>query len=132
MFERRVCHFDNQLVGRKSVRLDDDRLSFALGQVQHGTQLFQRDLLIPEINRRRRAARDADDSLIDLRAERKARERHRNGNARLQNKMRAEQEKKEEQKDYVKEWNHHEPAEVIFLRPAELHACADLTTNEHK
>jgi hypothetical protein len=130
MFERRVCHFDDHFVRSKPVRLDDDRLSVALGCIEHRSKLLERDFLVPEINRRSRTAGDADDLLIDLRAEREARERHRNRNPVLQNKMRAEDEEENHQECNVEQRKHDEPREVIFLRPAKLHARAELDTND--
>src|SRR5712692_1055700 len=125
MFERGVCHLDNHFIGSQAVRLNDDRAAFALGCVQCRSELIECDLLIPEINRGSCATGDADDLLIDLRTKRKPRERHRNRNSRLQNKIRTEQQKENQEKNDVQQREKDEPAEVIFLRPAELHARAE-------
>ena len=129
MFERGVCHLDNHFIGSQAVRLNDDRAAFALGCVQCRSELIECDLLIPEVNRGSCATRDADDLLIDLRAKRKPRERHRNRNSGLQNKIRTEQQKENQEKNDVEQREKDEPAEVIFLRPAELHAHAEVTVD---
>src|SRR6266498_3281860 len=75
---------------------------------------------------------NADDLLVNLRAKRKTRERHRNGNARLQNKIRAEQQEKNQKKSNIDQRQQDKPAEIIFLCPAKLHVPARLTTNERE
>ena len=79
------------------------------------------DFLVPIIDGRDCAAGNADDLLVSLRAKRKTRERHRNGNALLQNKIRTEQEEKNEEEGHVHPRQKNEPTEVIFLRTAKLH-----------
>lgn len=124
MFERGVCHLDHYFIRSQAVCFYDDRAAFVLGCVQCWSQLIECDLLIPEINRGSCTTSDADDLLIDLRTERKPRERDRNRNPGLQNKIRTEQQKENQEKNDVEQREKDEPAEVIFLRPAELHARA--------
>ncbi len=63
----------------------------------------------------------SDDLLVRLWTKRKARERHRNRNALLQNKIRTEQQEKNEEEGHVHPRQENEPTEVIFLRTAKLH-----------
>ncbi len=93
-----------------------------LAASSNGPSCAMRDSLIPEINGRDCAAGNADDLLVSLRSKRKTRERQRNGNARLQNKIRTEQQKKNQKESNVDQRHEDKPAEIIFLRPAELHA----------
>src|SRR4029453_567783 len=122
MFQHSVCHLHNCFVGGQTVRFDDNGLALAPGRVEQRPKLRARDSLIPEINCRGCATGNADDLLVNLRSKRKTRERHRNGNARLQNKIRAEQQKKNQKESNVDQPQEDKPAEIIFLRPTELHA----------
>src|SRR4051812_4642159 len=56
MFERQVRYFHDHGIGREPVGLDDDRPRFLLRFIEQRTELFERDFLIAEINRRRAAA----------------------------------------------------------------------------
>src|SRR6266705_3598590 len=98
MFQSGVRHLHNQFIRRETVCANNERVALSSCCVKQGTKLFECDLLLAEVNRRRGAAGDADDLLVKLRAERKAVKWHRNGDARLQNKIRAEQQKEHEQK----------------------------------
>ena len=71
----------------------------------NGPKLFERDFLIAKINRGRGAAGDADDLRINLRAEGEAGQRHRNRDARLEDEVRAEQQKEDQQKDHIQHRN---------------------------
>src|SRR4051812_45479416 len=121
MLQRGIRYRHHCLIGSQAVRLDDDAASFTLGGIEEWPELIERDLLFPEVNGRYRAAGDADDLLIELRRELEFRERERDGNSGLEDEVRAKEEKKDEQENNVDQWKQHEPAEVIFLRPGELH-----------
>ena len=126
MFERRIGHGHDQLVRRLAVRLNNNGAIFALGHIEQGPEPLEREPLVAKINRGDRAAGDADDLLILLRAEQERRGWRRNSDPRLEDKVRAQQEKKDKQKDHVDEREHDEPAEIILLGAAELHICAPL------
>jgi hypothetical protein len=59
--------------------------------------------------------------LVSLRAERKTRERHRNGNPLLQNKIGTQQQKKNQKKNDVHQRHEHKPAEVVINCALEFH-----------
>ena len=122
MLESGVCHLHDFIVGSQAVSFNDDRPSFAFGCIQQRSELFERNFLVSEINRRSCAADDTDDLLIRLRAKREARKWERNGNTRLQNKIRTEQQKENQEKRDIDKPKEDEPGEVIFFRPAELHS----------
>jgi hypothetical protein len=79
--------------------------------------------LIAEINRGSGAAGDADDVRIILGAEREAGEWHRDGNAGLQDKIRAKNQKEDQQENDVQQRNRGKPAELIIFRAGKLHAA---------
>ena len=118
----KIRDLDDEGIRRQAIGLDDYRARFFFRLIQQRAQLFERDFLISKINRGRGAASDADDLRIDLRTEGEARERHRHRNPRLQDKVRAEQQKEDQQKGDVEERNRREPAEMMFFRPGKLHA----------
>jgi len=74
-----------------------------------------------EINGRNRPATDADDLVADLRAERKARERHRNRDALLQDEVGTEQEEENKQKGDVHQRHKDNPPKIEIYRAAKLH-----------
>ena len=122
MFERGVCHRGHELVWRISICLDDDGMIVALRDVQKSSELLQGNFLVAKINRRNFAPGDADDFLTLLRAKQKGRRRSGNGNSWLQDKVRAQEEKENQQENNVDQWEYDEPAEIIFLCSAEFHA----------
>ena len=121
MFERSVGDSDDQLIGRLAIGFNNDGAVLALGRVQQWPDSVERNFLIAKINRRDRAASDANDLLILLRAEKERRRRRRNGDARLENEIRAEEQEKNEQKHDVDQRENDEPAEVVFFCPAQFH-----------
>ena len=121
MFEGGIGHGYDQFVRRLAIRLNNKGAIFALGRVEQWAETIERNLLIAKINRGNFAAGDADDLLILLRAEQKGRSRRRNGDSGLQNKVRAEQEKENHEKENVDQRKDDEPAEVVLLCPAEFH-----------
>jgi len=66
MFERGIGHRYHELIGREAICFNDDRPAFAPCRVQQRTKLVERNFLVPEINHRRGASRDADDLLVNL------------------------------------------------------------------
>ena len=122
MFERGIGHGHDQFVGRLSVGLDNYGAPFAFSVIEERTQLLERSFLIAKINRRHRAARDADDLRISLRAEQKRRRRRGNRNPRLQNKIRTQKREEDEQKDDINCRKNDEPTEIVLFRPAQLHS----------
>ena len=118
MFERSIRHGHDQFVWRLAVRFNNDRSIFAFRRIEQRSKPIERDLLIAEINRRDCAASNADDLLVLLRAEQKRRGRRRNPDPRLQNKVRAQEQEKNQEKDNVDQGKDNEPAEIVFLRPA--------------
>ena len=94
----------------------------ALRDVQQSSELLQGNFLVAKINRRNSAPGDADDFLTLLRAKQKRRWRRGNGNSRLQDKVRAEEEKEDQEKDNIDERENHEPTEIVFLGSAQFHA----------
>ncbi len=121
MFERGIGNGNDQFVGRLAIRFNNDGAVLAFGRVEQRPHPFERDFLVAKINRRDRATSDADDLLILLRAEEERGSWGRNSNARLENKVRAQEQEKDEKKHYVDERKDDEPAEIIFFCPAELH-----------
>jgi len=125
-FERRVCHLDDHFIRSQAVRLNDDERPSRLAASSR-VRVVRCVIFFGPENKSlaRRRPGDADDLLIDLRP-RVTGERHRNGNARLQNKIWAKQQKQQQQKNDVEQGEKHEPTEVMFLRPAELHARTEV------
>ena len=124
MFERKVRDFDDKGIRRQAIGLDDNRARFFFRLIQQRAQLFERDFLVAKINRGSSPTGDADDLRIDLRTEGETGERHRDGDARLQDEVRTEQQKKDQQEGDVEKRNRREPAELMFFRPGKLHAPA--------
>ena len=106
MFERGIGYGHNQLVGRLAVGLNNNGAILALGRIEQRPEPLERDLLVSKINRRDRAAGDADDLLVLLRAEQKWRGRRRDRDPWLQNKVRAQEQEKNEEKHHIDEWEH--------------------------
>src|SRR5437763_14751118 len=104
MCEGGIGHSDDQFVGRRAVSLYNKRAILAFGRIQQRSEPLERDFLVPKINRRDRAAGDADDLLVLLRAEEEGRGRRRDRDPRLQNKIRAQEQKKDEEKHHIDEW----------------------------
>ena len=121
MFERSVGDSDDQLIGRLAIGFNNDGAVLALGRVQQWPDSVERNFLVAKINRRHRAAGDADDLLILLRAEKEWRGRGRNCDSRLENKIGAEEQKENEEKHNVDQREDDEPAEVVFSCPAQFH-----------
>ena len=101
MFERGIGHRYDQLIRRLAISFNNNGPIFALGRVEQRPQPLERKFLVAKINRRDRATSDADDLLILLRTKQKGRSRRRNRDPRLQNKVRAQEQEKNEQKDYI-------------------------------
>ena len=121
MFERSVGDSDDQLIGRLAIRFNNDGTVLALGRIEQRPDSIERNFLVAKINRRDRAAGDADDLLILLRAEKERRGWRRNRDPRLENKIRAEEQKENEEKHNVDQREDDEPAEVVFFCPAQFH-----------
>ena len=131
MFEGRVRDLDHERIGRETISLDDDRSPFFFRLVEERPELFERNFLVAEINRGDRPACDADDLRIDLGTEGEARQRHRHRDARLQDEVRAKEEKKDQQKNDVQHRDDAEPAEMIFFRSGKLHGTCGLPADEN-
>src|SRR3984893_13292657 len=121
MFECGVGHGNDQFIGRLAVRFNNNGAVLAFGRIEQWSHPFERHFLVAKINRRNRAAGDADDLLILLRAKKERRGRGRNGDAGLKNKVRAQEQKKNEKEHNVDERENNEPAEVVFFCPAQFH-----------
>ena len=106
MFERGIGHGHNQFVGRLAVGLNNNGAILAFGGIQQWPEPLEWDLLVTKINRRDRAAGDADDLLVLLRAEEEWRGRRRDRDPWLQNKVRAQEQEKNEEKHHIDEWEH--------------------------
>ena len=130
MLERSVGHSHDQFVRRLAVSLNNNVAILAFGSIEQRPEPLERDLLVPKINRRDRATGDADDLLVLLRAEEEWRGRRRDCDPRLQNKVRAQEQKKDEEKHHIDEWEHDQPAEIVFLGPAQLHPESDSRSND--
>jgi len=127
VFERSVCHFGNGFVRSGPISLYHNGLVPELGRIEQGSKLLDRDSLILKINRRHCASGDADDLSTRLRTERKARERHGYRNALLQDEVRTQQQKKNEQESNVHQCDKHYPSKIWVRRAGELHETAELT-----
>ena len=121
MFERSVCHLGNGFVGSRTVGLNDDRLVIALGGLQQWPELLHSDSLVLKINGRNCPAANADDLMAGLWTESKARERHRNRDALLQDEIRTEQEEENKEEGDVYQRDQHDPAKIKVDRSAEFH-----------
>ena len=121
MFERGIGHGHDQFVRCLAVSLNNKRAILTLGCIEQGPESLDRDLLVPKINRRNGAAGDADDLLVLLRAEKEGRGRRRDRDPRLHNKIRAQEQKEDEEKHHIDERKHDQPAEIVILCPAQLH-----------
>src|SRR5438477_5768354 len=73
VFQGGVADCDDQLIRGGAISLYYYRAVFTFGGIKQGSQLFEADLLIPEIDGRHPSAGDADNLLIELRAKGKAR-----------------------------------------------------------
>ena len=122
MFEGNIRYRDDELVGRLTISLNDDRAIFAFCLLEQWAETLNRSFLIAKIDRWHRAAADADDLRIPLRAEQERRRRRRNRNSGLQNKVRAEEREENQEKYDVDQRENDKPAEVIFLCSAKFHA----------
>ena len=69
MFERGISHGHDQFVRRLAVSLNNNGAILTFGRIEQGPEPLERDLLVPKINRRDRAAGNADDLLVLLRAQ---------------------------------------------------------------
>src|SRR5205085_4234613 len=107
---------------RKPIRPNYNRAILPLSSVQQRTELLQCDFLVPKVDRRHCTTGNADNLLVHLRTEGEAGKRQRQRNAWLQEKVRAQQEKKYEQESDIDEREQDQPAEVVFLRPDQLHS----------
>src|SRR5438876_353072 len=76
VFEGGVRYLHNRFIGSQAVRFNNDRSALSLGRLEQRPELFERDFLVAEINCRRCSSGDADDLLIDLRAERETGKRN--------------------------------------------------------
>src|SRR6059058_768326 len=121
MFERGIGYGHNQFVRRLAVCFNNNGAILTFGRIEQRPEPLERDLLVPKINRRDRTAGDADDLLVLLRAEQEWRGRRRDRDPRLQNKVRTQEQEENEEKHHVDEWEHDQPAEIIFLGPTQLH-----------
>lgn len=130
MFECGIGHGHDQFVRRLSVGLNNYGTTFALGVLEERTELFEGSLLIAKINRRHRAAGDADDLLIALRAKQKRRSRRRNRDSGLQNEIRTQEREEDQEKDDINCREDNEPAEIVFLRAAQLHPESSCRSND--
>src|SRR5260370_38279565 len=112
-----IGHGENQFVGGRGVSFKNKRAIFTLGRIEQRPEPLERDLLVPKINRRHRAAGDANDLLVLLRAEQEWRGRRRDRDPRLQNEIRAQEQKEDEEKHHIDEAENNQPAEIEFLVP---------------
>ena len=122
MFKRKVGDLNHERIRREPVGFDNDRPGFFFCLVEERPQLFDGDFSVPEINRGRGAASDADNLGIDLGTEGEVGERNGNRDAWLKNEVRAEKQKEDQEKGDVEERDRREPAEMMFFRSGKLHA----------
>jgi len=101
VFKRGIGHCHNQFIRRLAVRLNYNGAIFAFGFIEQRAKSLELSFLIAKINPRDSAAGDADDLRISLGAEQERRGWRRNGDPRLEDKVRTQQQEKDEQKHDV-------------------------------
>src|ERR1043166_3467324 len=103
MLERQICDLNHKSIRRQSIGLDDNGTTLLFRRVEQWTELVERHLLIAEIDGGRRSAGDADHLRIDLRTKGKTRQRHGDGNSRLKDEIRAEDQKENQEEGHVQQ-----------------------------
>ena len=129
MLEGEIGDPSDRFVGGISVGLDDNGTTFLARDIELRSQIIDRNLLIPKINRR--PVCNTDDLVFHLWSEHKFREWNVDGYSRLQDKIRAQQQKKKHEKDDVEQRKNQEPPELIFFRSDQFHLFVLLPSASH-